>query len=81
MVWTGRFGPARLGSAVAVGSVLAAMAVAVEPDFLPGELSLEAAAAGDPTLIATLISVAVGLCLILPSLAYLFRARPQGAAG
>jgi cytochrome bd ubiquinol oxidase subunit II len=78
MVWTGRFGPARLGAAVAVGSIIAAMAVAVEPDFLPGELSLEDAAAGDPTLIATLISVAVGLCLILPSLGYLFRLVLKG---
>ena len=78
MIWTRRFGPARLGSAVAVGSVLAAMALAVEPDFLPGELSLEDAAAGDPTLLATLISVAVGLCLILPSLAWLFRLVLKG---
>ena len=78
LVWTSRFGPARLGSAVAVGSVLVAMALAIRPDFLPGELSLQDAAAGDPTLIATLISVAVGLCLILPSLGYLFRLVLKG---
>jgi cytochrome bd ubiquinol oxidase subunit II len=78
MVWTRRFGPARLGSAVAVGSVIVAMALAVRPDFLPGELSLQDAAAGDSTLIATLISVAVGLSVILPSLAYLFRLVLKG---
>jgi cytochrome bd ubiquinol oxidase subunit II len=78
LIWTSRFGPARLGSAVAVGSVIVAMALAVRPDFLPGQLSLQDAAAGDPTLIATLISVAVGLCLILPSLAYLFRLVLRG---
>jgi cytochrome bd ubiquinol oxidase subunit II len=77
-IWTGRFGPARPGSAIAVGSVLVAMALAIEPDFLPGELSLDDAAAGDSTLIATLISVAVGLSLILPSLAYLFRLVLKG---
>jgi cytochrome d ubiquinol oxidase subunit II len=73
LIWAGRFAQARFGSAVAVGSVIVAMALAVRPDFLPGELSLQDAAAGDATLIATLISVAIGLCLILPALAYLFR--------
>ena len=78
LVWTHRFAPARVGAAVAVGSILVGMGLALRPDFLPGELSFEEAAAGDSTLLATLISVAIGLCLIVPSLAYLFRLTLAG---
>ena len=78
LVWSRRFGPARLSAGAAVGSMLIAMGVAMRPDFLPGELTFQEAAAGDPTLIATLISVAVGLCLIVPSLLYLFRLTLSG---
>jgi cytochrome bd ubiquinol oxidase subunit II len=78
LVWVRRFGPARFVAAVAVGSILVAMALAMRPDFLPGELSFADAAAGDSTLILTLISVALGLCIILPSLAFLFRLVLEG---
>jgi cytochrome bd ubiquinol oxidase subunit II len=78
LIWTRRFAPARFAAAVAVGSILVAMALAMRPDFLPGQLSFDDAAAGDATLTATLISVAVGLCLILPALAYLFRLTLAG---
>jgi cytochrome bd ubiquinol oxidase subunit II len=78
LVWAERFAHARFTSAVAAGSVIVAMAVAIRPDFLPGELSFAEAAAGDATLIATLISIAVGLCIILPSLGLLFRLVLQG---
>ena len=78
LVWTRRFAPARISAAAAVGSILVGMGLAIRPDFLPGELSVQEAAAGDATLLATLISVAIGLCLILPALAYLFRLTLAG---
>lgn len=78
LVWRRRFGPARFGSALAVGAVVAGLGLAIRPDFLPGQLSFQDAAAGDSTLVATLISMAVGLCLILPALAYLFRLTLRG---
>ena len=78
LVWQGRFAPARLSAGVAVGAIIAGMGLAMRPDFLPGQLGVQEAAAGDPTLVATLISVAAGLCVIVPALAYLFRLTLTG---
>jgi cytochrome bd ubiquinol oxidase subunit II len=78
LIWTRRFVLARYTSAVAVGTVLVGLAVAQRPDFLPGELTFEEAAAGDATLIATLIAIAVGLAVIVPALALLFRLTLKG---
>ena len=81
LVWNGRFRVARYTSAVAVGSILVGWALAQRPDFLPGELSFEDAAAGDTTLLATLIAIAVALAVIVPSLVLLFRLTEQGKLG
>jgi cytochrome d ubiquinol oxidase subunit II len=78
LVWRRRFSPARYTSAVAVGAILVGWALAQRPYFLPGELSFEQAAAGDPTLVATLIAIAVGLAVIVPSLALLYRLTLEG---
>jgi cytochrome d ubiquinol oxidase subunit II len=78
LVWTGRFEVARYTSAVAVGAILAGWAFAQRPDFLPGELSLRDAAAGDATLTATLIALVVALLVIVPAIAVLFRLAVQG---
>lgn len=78
LVWTERFAVARYSAAVAVGSILVGLAAAQSPDFLPGELTFADAAAGDSTLLAALVSVAVGLAVILPSLALLFRLTLAG---
>jgi cytochrome d ubiquinol oxidase subunit II len=78
MVWRGRFAPARFLSALAVGAILVGLAAAMSPDILPGALTLDAAAAGESTLRATLISVAVGLCFLVPSLVLLFRLTLSG---
>jgi cytochrome d ubiquinol oxidase subunit II len=78
LIWTNRFEIARYTSAVAVGAILLGWALAQRPDFLPGELSLEDAAAGDGTLVATLIVIAIALAVIVPSLAWLFRLTLQG---
>jgi cytochrome d ubiquinol oxidase subunit II len=78
LIWTHRFEMARYTSGLAVGAVLVAMAVAMRPDFLPGQLSFDDAAAGDSTLIATLIALALALAVIIPSLAWLYRLALAG---
>jgi cytochrome bd ubiquinol oxidase subunit II len=78
LIWTSRFEIARYTSAVAVGTILAGWALAQRPDFLPGEVSLDEAAAGDATLIATLIALALALAVIIPSLFWLFRLALEG---
>jgi cytochrome bd ubiquinol oxidase subunit II len=81
LVWTSRFEPARYTAALAVGTILAGLALAIRPDFLPGELTFEQAAAGDATMIATLIAVALALAVIIPSLVLLFRLKLRGKLG
>ena len=54
LLWKRRFGPARLTSSVTVGAVIGGLALAQEPDFLPGVLTLDEAAASDATLIPLL---------------------------
>lgn len=78
LVGASRFGLARPVAAVAVGSIIVGLAVAQGPDFLPGELTLNEAAAGDATLLTMLISGSVGLALVLASLALLFRLTLAG---
>lgn len=78
LLWTNRFAIARYTSGVAVGAVLAAWAFAQRPDFLPGELTLQEAAAGDATLLATLIALVLALLVIVPSMVLLFRLTLQG---
>jgi cytochrome bd ubiquinol oxidase subunit II len=76
--WRNRFELARYTAAVAVGSIVAGWAIAQRPDLLPGELTLQQAAASDATLVVLLISVAVGMLVLLPSLRYLFRLVLRG---
>jgi cytochrome d ubiquinol oxidase subunit II len=63
--------PARWTAAVAVGAVVAGWALAQRPQLLPG-LTVEQAAAGDGTIVALLISIAVGSVILIPSLVLLF---------
>jgi cytochrome bd ubiquinol oxidase subunit II len=78
LVWQSRFEIARYTAAIAVGTILVGWAVAQRPDFLPGQLTFEEAAAGDTTMIATLIAIALALAAIVPSLAWLYRLKLQG---
>jgi cytochrome bd ubiquinol oxidase subunit II len=78
LLWTNRFEVARYTSGVAVGAILAGWAFAQRPDFLPGELSLHDAAAGDATLIATLVVLVLALLVIVPAIAVLFRLTLEG---
>lgn len=78
LVWTRRLGPARWTAAGAVGCIVIGWAFAQSPDLLPGELTLDEAAANDATLTALLVSVAVGALVLVPSLAYLYRLTLRG---
>jgi hypothetical protein len=70
-VFLGRFGPARVSAALAVAAVIAGWAAAQSPLLLPG-LTVTEAAAGRSTLIATIVGVAVGAVVLVPSLAVLY---------
>ena len=72
-----RFDAARYSAGVAVAAIIAGWALAQQPTVLPG-LTIEAAAAGDATLVATLIGLVVGLAIVLPSLFVLFRLVLRG---
>ena len=54
-----RLEPARWSAAVAVGTIVAGWALAQQPQLLPG-LTVEQAAAGDSTIVALLVSIAIG---------------------
>jgi cytochrome bd ubiquinol oxidase subunit II len=79
LVWARRLEAARWGSAGAVACVVLGWAFAQSPDLLRGELTLDQAAAGDATLTALLVSVAVGALLLIPSLVLLYRLVLRGA--
>jgi cytochrome d ubiquinol oxidase subunit II len=66
-----RFEAARYGASAAVAAIVVGWALAQRPELLPG-LTVEEAAAGRPTLIATIVGVAVGAVVLVPSFALLF---------
>ena len=72
-----RFEPARIAAGVAVAAILAGWAAAQRPYLLPG-LTLGDAAADNATLWAVVISVLLGLVVLGPSLALLFRLSLAG---
>jgi cytochrome d ubiquinol oxidase subunit II len=71
LVWRSAFGLARASAALAVAAVIAGWAAAQEPQLLPG-LTVRAAAADRATLIATIVGVAVGAAVLVPSLGLLY---------
>ena len=78
LVWTSRFELARGTAAVAVAAVIAGSVVGNRPDLLPGELTIDEAAASDATLTALVVSIGIGLLILVPSLTYLSRLVLQG---
>jgi cytochrome bd ubiquinol oxidase subunit II len=66
-----RLETARWSAAVAVGAIVAGWALAQQPQILPG-LSVDEAAASDATLVALLVSTAIGAVILIPSLTLLF---------
>jgi cytochrome bd ubiquinol oxidase subunit II len=78
LVWTERYGPARLTAGAAVGAIAVGWALAQSPYLLPPELTLEEAAASDATLVAVLVGLAVGALVLVPSLVLLYRLVLRG---
>jgi cytochrome d ubiquinol oxidase subunit II len=78
LVWTERYGLARLTSAAAVAAIVVGWAVAQNPWLLPGQLTYAKAAADDAVLTAVFISLLVGALLLAPSLWFLYRLTLQG---
>ena len=78
LVWRRRFGLARASAAGAVVTIIAGWAFAQSPYLLPGELTLDEAAAGDATLTATLVGLGIGALVLIPSLLLLFRLTLSG---
>ena len=78
LVSTRRFGIARLTGAAAVVAITIGWAVAQKPYLLPGELTVDQAAAPDTTLTALVVGVGLGLILLVPSLWWLYRLVLQG---
>jgi cytochrome d ubiquinol oxidase subunit II len=65
------FEPARYLASAAVAAIVVGWALAQRPELLPG-LTVDEAAAERPTLIATIVGVAIGAVVLVPSLALLF---------
>jgi cytochrome d ubiquinol oxidase subunit II len=71
-LWQRRYLPARLASALAVTMILVGWAVAQYPYILVPEVTIEEAATGRATLVATLVALSVGAVILVPSLVYLY---------
>jgi cytochrome bd ubiquinol oxidase subunit II len=78
LVWGERYGLARVTASVAVAAIVVGWALAQDPYVLPGQLTLDQAAAGDATLTAVLIGIGVGSLILGPSLWWLYRLVLQG---
>jgi cytochrome d ubiquinol oxidase subunit II len=76
--WRERFEIARYTAAGAVAAIIAGWALGQEPYLLPPGLTVEEAAAADATLTALLIAATLGMALLLPALAWLFRLALSG---
>jgi cytochrome bd ubiquinol oxidase subunit II len=78
LVWSERFGLARVSSGGAVACITIGWVAAQSPYLLPGHLTLEQGAASHGVLEALLISMAVGFVILVPSLWLLYRLTLQG---
>jgi len=73
LLWTRHVGLARWAAALAVAAIVWGWVIGQQPGFLPGELTVDQAAAPDVTLIAVIIATGIGLVILIPALAWLFR--------
>jgi cytochrome d ubiquinol oxidase subunit II len=78
LLWIGRLGLTRLAAAIAVTAVISGWVIAQHPYLLPGQITVAAAAAPRPTLVALLVGGAVGAAVLVPSLLWLFRLSVGG---
>jgi cytochrome bd ubiquinol oxidase subunit II len=76
--WRERFEPARYTAAAAVGAIVAGWALAQRPYLLPPHLTVREAAAPDTTLLALVIAACLGMALLIPALAWLFKLALSG---
>jgi cytochrome d ubiquinol oxidase subunit II len=72
-LWTRHFRFARLAAAAQVTFILWGWVAAQYPYLLPPSLTIDALAAPTRTLVLVLWTLAVGACVLFPSLYYLFR--------
>jgi cytochrome d ubiquinol oxidase subunit II len=79
--WRERFELARYTAAAAVTAIVAGWAVAQQPYLLPPDLTVEQAAAPNATLVALLVSTALGMLILVPALVWLFRLALSGRIG
>jgi cytochrome d ubiquinol oxidase subunit II len=73
LVWTRRYGVARLGAVVAVASVVSGWGIGQYPWLLVDQVTIADAGGADATLTALLIVVAVAGVTVLPALGLLYR--------
>jgi cytochrome d ubiquinol oxidase subunit II len=73
-----RWALARVTAGAAVGAIALGWVFAQDPYFLPGQMTLEEAAASDATLTALVVAVGVGMIILVPSLWYLYRLVLKG---
>jgi len=78
LLWSGRYAIARFASTAAVGAVIVGWVVAQRPDFLPGELTFDEAAASNATLAAVIVVAALAVLVLGPSLFLLYRLVLRG---
>jgi cytochrome d ubiquinol oxidase subunit II len=78
LLWRERYAACRLTAVLAVGAIVAGWGLAQRPAVLPGQLTIDQAAAAHATLVAIVVSVGVGLLVLLPSLAWLYRLSLAG---
>ena len=78
LVWWRSFGYARVTAALAVAAVIWGWIIAQRPDLLPGAITIDDAAAPQPTLVAVLVVFLIGALVLVPSLTYLFRLFLRG---
>lgn len=69
---TRRYRVARLSAGVAVATILLGWAVAQYPYLLLPYLTIDQAARGRPTLVATTVALAVGTVILVPALVYMY---------
>jgi len=78
LIWSERYGLARVTAAGAVAAIVVGWLLAQKPYILQPELTLDEAKASDATLAAVVIGVAAGMVILVPSLWYLYRLVLQG---
>lgn len=80
LLWKRRYPWAQISAAATVSLTIGGFGAAMYPDLLIGQLSLSAAAAPRPTLVAFLAVLSFGILVLVPSLLFLywtFRGEPN----